>query len=154
MRRRPAVRATIVLAIAALASASSAAVSLPASLAAPVAVTPGGPRVVVVDCEYHPQTRPAGFLQACADGSLRLTGLRWTTWDADAAVGTGQQVVNDCEPYCAVGHYHTYPVRVRLDEPRTWAGRAGTTHYTRLSVTYTGAKPKLWRSLWRQHLWS
>jgi hypothetical protein len=57
-------------------------------------------------------------LNASVDGSLYVTGMRWTTWTARTAVGTGTAHVNDCRPSCAAGHYTTYRVTVRLSRPR------------------------------------
>lgn len=151
MRVRRAMRAIVLLAAAALGAAvpsASAASSTPSAAAAPAA------SVVVVNCEHQAEVRPAGFLLGCADGSLRLDGLRWTQWDANSAVGTGQQVVNDCEPYCAAGHYHAYPVRVTLSNPRAWPGHPGLLHYTGLDVVYLAERPALWRDLSHSDLWN
>ena len=61
-------------------------------------------------------------LNPSVDGSLYVTGMRWTVWDDRNAVGHGTAHVNDCVPDCADGHYATYRVTVRLSRPRELCG--------------------------------
>jgi hypothetical protein len=152
MRVRRAMRGIVLLAAAALGAAVPSASA--ASSAAPAPTAQAAPNVVLVNCEHRAEVRPTKFLQACADGTLLLENMRWTRWGAGSAVGTGQQVVNDCDPYCAAGHYRSYPVRVTLDSPRPWPGRAGSTHYTGLNVAYLADRPALWRDLAHSTLWN
>jgi hypothetical protein len=47
--------------------------------------------------------------------------------------------VNDCVPYCAVGHFHSYPVNVVL-----WGSKAagpGRQRYTKITELYPGVHP-------------
>ena len=152
MRVRRVTGATILLAAGLLSTAavSASASSFPAPAPAPQA----DPHTVVVNCDRQAEVRPGNFLQACADGTLRLTDLRWSQWEPGRATGSGQQVVNDCEPSCVAGQYRTYPVTVTLDNPKPWPGHQGVSHYTRLSVSYLGDKPAMWESLWQQDLWN
>lgn len=76
------------------------------------------PRVLVQVCEA-PAYRPVDLLIACADGNARVAKLRWTTWTAQRATGTGSWEENDCKPFCAEGTFHDYPVRLDLSEPMT-----------------------------------
>ena len=64
----------------------------------------------------------AAYTLACADFNDYLTGLAWKSWGPRLASATGTEHVNDCVPYCAAGHFHSYPVNVVL-----WGsgGRAG-----------------------------
>ncbi|WP_217140327.1 hypothetical protein [Streptomyces sp. AC627_RSS907] len=96
---------------------------------------------VLVDCSSQPDVRPAAFILACGDGNSRLSALHWVRWDADAAVGRGTNAVNDCVPYCAAGAFHSYPVTVRLDQPRAWEKDPGEQHFTRITLTYTDGRP-------------
>ncbi|WP_338674959.1 hypothetical protein V1460_19690 [Streptomyces sp. SCSIO 30461] len=98
-------------------------------------------RLVAVDCFSNPQTRPGDFLLACGDGNNRLVDLKWATWGPDSAVGSGIDMVNDCQPYCAAGRFHSYPVTVRLDRPETWEKHPELKHFTRMQLTYTGDRP-------------
>ncbi|PZT71249.1 hypothetical protein DN402_03890 [Streptomyces sp. SW4] len=96
---------------------------------------------VLVDCAWETLVRPEAFLIACGDGNSRLESLDWSRWDARAAVGRGVNVVNDCEPYCAAGTFHPYPVTVRLDRPATWEKDPDERHFTRMTLTYTDGRP-------------
>ncbi|WP_129305108.1 hypothetical protein [Streptomyces sp. L2] len=98
-------------------------------------------RPVLVECLGHGDVRPADFILACGDGNSRLTGLHWTQWGPRAATGTGINEVNDCKPYCAAGRFHSYPVTVRLDDPKPWKNHPGGRYYTRMSLTYTADRP-------------
>ena len=96
-------------------------------------------QVVVLDCQGHPQVRPARYTLACADGNDYLSGLAWTSWGPRRASGTGTEHVNDCVPYCAAGRIRSYPVRVVL-----WDGKAagpGRQRYTKITEVYPGAHP-------------
>jgi hypothetical protein len=109
--------------------------------ATPSASAATTPAPVVLDCAGKPQTRPATFVLACGDGNNYLSGATWSTWSSPSATGTATDRANDCEPYCAAGHFHSYPVDVRLDEPVPWTGHPGQVRYTRLTLDYPGARP-------------
>ncbi|MFJ1615209.1 hypothetical protein [Streptomyces sp. NPDC088249] len=98
-------------------------------------------RTVAVDCFSASQVRPGDFLLACGDGNNRLISLRWTQWGPASAAGSGLDAVNDCQPYCAAGTFHSYPVKVRLDRPRSWENHPELQHFTRLQLTYTHSTP-------------
>ncbi|MGW8063711.1 hypothetical protein ACVV2G_15885 [Streptomyces ziwulingensis] len=122
-----------------------------ASLAVPLGTASAAPSAenasqrtrdpVLVDCSSRPDVRPEAFVLACGDGNSHLVSLHWSRWDADAAVGRGSNAVNDCVPYCAAGSFRSYPVTVRLDQPRTWGKDPGEWHYTRMTLTYTDGRP-------------
>ena len=118
-----------------------AAIAAPSSASASANSRPQAPARVVVDCFYHPQVRPSTFLIACADGNNYLTKLRWSQWGLNSATATGQDVVNDCKPYCAAGRFHSYPAQIRLDRVRQWNGKSRNWQYSRLTVTYPGTRP-------------
>ncbi|MDO0924460.1 hypothetical protein QQY24_03145 [Streptomyces sp. TG1A-8] len=120
-----------------------------AAQAAPAQLT----QPVLVDCLWHRDVRPADFVLACGDGNSRLTGLRWTRWSPQAADAEGVNVVNDCKPYCAAGTFRSYRVTVRLDRPEPWKKHPGTQHYTRMSLTYTGARPEGFQQVMTYPLW-
>jgi len=100
-------------------------------------------RTVVISCLGRPEARPPSFTLACADGNDHLTRLSWTSWTPRLASGYGTQVVNDCLPYCAVGHFHSYPVLVVLWGRAALRGNPGTLRYTKITLVYTGARPKV-----------
>ncbi|MFJ1547475.1 hypothetical protein [Streptomyces sp. NPDC088246] len=49
--------------------------------------------------------------------------------------------MNDCQPFCAAGRFHSYPVIVRLDRPDSWKKQPELKRFTRLQLTYTGDRP-------------
>jgi hypothetical protein len=101
-------------------------------------------RTVVISCQNRTQVRPGTFTLACADGNDYLTGLSWTSWTSRLASGYGTQHENDCIPYCAAGHFHAYPVLVVLWGSGPLRGNPGTQHYTRMTLIYPGARPKVY----------
>lgn len=120
------------------AAAALAAAGVPASASTGA---PSPADVVAVDCFSKSQVRPADFLLACGDGNNRLTKLRWSNWGPTSAMGRGLDVVNDCQPYCAAGKFHSYPVTVRLDRPETWKKHPELKHFTRMQLVYTDSRP-------------
>jgi hypothetical protein len=138
----------VVIATAACASATSTAAAAPSTAALSAAAGRSEPAAVtaatttsvpvVVNCAMHSQTRPGQFILACADGGAYLDGLSWAAWGSSSAFANGAYVLNDCVPYCADGHFHSFPVLVALwgAEPRP--GHAGQTYFTHLTVIFTG----------------
>ncbi|MFF2409783.1 hypothetical protein [Streptomyces sp. NPDC058092] len=132
------------------AAAALAAAAVPTSASA----RPAAPaRAVAVDCFSNSQVRPGDFLIACGDGNNRLITLRWTYWGPTSAVGSGLDAVNDCQPYCAVGKFHTYPVKVRLDRPQSWQKHPELQHFTRLQLVYTDSTPAQTHRVVTYKLW-
>ena len=137
---------TTTVALFAVATLGTAAGTSPAARPAPELVThtvqarTGLP--VLVDCLWHPRVRPTNFMLACGDGNSRLASLHWTRWDARGARADGVNWVNDCKPYCAAGHFHAYPVTVRLDRTRPWKKHPQVSHYSRITLTYPAARPE------------
>jgi hypothetical protein len=113
----------------------------------------GSARPVLVDCLWQRTVRPIDFILACGDGNSRLTGLRWSEWSPNGATAVGVNVVNDCEPYCAAGTFHAYPVTVRLDGPEPWKEHPDVEHYTRMSLTYSGDRPEGYQRVMTDPLW-
>ncbi|WP_217168169.1 hypothetical protein [Streptomyces sp. AC512_CC834] len=139
MGRNPMRAAVTLCAAAALAvplGTASAAPSAPAAARTQQTQDP-----VLTDCAGQPQVRPEAYILACGDGNSRLVSMHWYRWDANAAVGRGTNAVNDCDPYCAAGAFHSYPVTVRLDRPRAGEQDTGQRHYTRITLTYTDGRP-------------
>ncbi|MFD5407875.1 hypothetical protein, partial [Streptomyces griseorubiginosus] len=135
---------TTTVALFAVATLGTAAGTSPAARPAPELVTqtvqPRTGLPVLVDCLWHPRVRPTNFMLACGDGNSRLASLHWTRWDARGARAAGVNWVNDCKPYCAAGHFHAYPVTVRLDRTRPWKKQPQVSHYSRITLTYPAAR--------------
>ena len=105
--------------------------------AASATAAPASPPVFE-GCLTGPVVRPASIVVACADGNFYVSRLRWSAWTATAATATGTAHQNDCKPYCAAGHFHTYPVRVTATK-RSRCGAA--VYYARIEIFYPGRRP-------------
>ncbi|MGW2845737.1 hypothetical protein [Streptomyces sp. NPDC001274] len=141
-------------------AALATAISLPASAsaAAPPSAAATAPshetaRVVAIDCSSNPQVRPGDFLLACGDGNNRLTNIHWSHWGPSSALGTALDNVNDCQPYCAAGTFHAYPVIVRLDGPESSRARPDVQRFTRITLVYTDGSPAATGRVMTQQLW-
>ena len=78
----------------------------------------------------EPEQRPRLVVIACGDGNLYLDHLRWSGWGGTSATASGIGHANDCDPYCARGHFHAHRVSVTATRLRhCWNGQW---HYTRL----------------------
>ncbi|MEU2060379.1 hypothetical protein [Streptomyces sp. NPDC013455] len=133
------------------AAMSTATAGPPAGAPAPSRITAGQP--VLVDCLWQRTVRPDDFILACGDGNSRLTGLDWSEWGPQGATAVGVNMLNDCKPYCAAGTFHAYPVTVRLDGPKPWKKHPSVQHYTRMSLTYTDARPEGFQQVVTYPLW-
>jgi hypothetical protein len=82
---------------------------------------------------------PRKLTFSCADGNFYLSDLRWRDWGAPVATASGTAHANDCTPYCAAGHFHTYRITVETSRLRACLGRR---QYLRLVVHYAArARP-------------
>jgi hypothetical protein len=81
-----------------------------------------------------PSVRPRQIIVACGDANFYFTNLAWSAWNAKQAVAGGVAHLNDCKPYCAAGHFHTYKVAITLTQPKTCAN--GNHEFTRMSWRY------------------
>lgn len=125
------------------------------TLSGPAQAAPAHPsapaaRLVVFDCPgQHAMVRPKNFVLACADGNSALQKLAWSTWAPGLASAKATLVQNDCTPYCAAGHFHSYPALVVL-----WGSKAighGEHAYTKLTMILTGARPGYYDAV--HHKW-
>jgi hypothetical protein len=94
---------------------------------------------VFTGCSHHAQIRPAEVVFACGDGNFYATGLSWRHWGESDAEAVGVAHQNDCTPYCAAGHFHTYPLSVRLSRPVSCV--KGRREFSRWSWRFTKTKP-------------
>ena len=82
------------------------------------------------------RTRPRSLVIACGDANFRLVHLRWRHWNRRRARATGAVLYNDCNPYCAAGHFHTQATPIVAFRPRR--GPRGHYQYTRLRYRFDG----------------
>jgi hypothetical protein len=139
--RRHALTLAVTLCAAASLAAAAGTPSAARTTSAPAVHATQARRPVLVDCTWHPQVRPTDFVLACGDGNSRLASLRWSQWGPGTARAEGVNWVNDCKPYCAAGHFHKYPVIVRLDHPRPWKKHPQVTHYGQITLRYPAGRP-------------
>lgn len=111
--------------------------------AAPARPAASPARIVVFDCPgQHALVRPSSFVLTCADGNAYFGKLSWTSWTPGLASAKGTLVLNDCTPYCAAGHFHSYPAIVVLWGSKAVQGHPGERSYTKLTEILTGSRPR------------
>jgi hypothetical protein len=79
----------------------------------------------------------SGFFAANGHRSrrpFRIRRIHWTEWTGAAAVGSGANWLDDCDPDCAGGTYTPYRVLLKAYRPRS---RSGHLVFTRMRVKYT-----------------
>jgi hypothetical protein len=91
------------------------------------------------DC-LHEAVKPARVLIACGDGSLYMTGIHWSSWARKTASGTGTAHLNDCNPFCAAGHFHKYRARIKLSSAH-FCHTEQVTQFRRLRLTWVNGTP-------------
>jgi hypothetical protein len=102
-----------------------------------VGCTPPGTTAWIDDCGPL-VAAPKSLVLTCADGNYELAKLRWRGWGHVTATALGKAVANDCKPYCAAGHFHSYAVTVAA----TGLRRCGSARiYSRLTIAYPGKRP-------------
>jgi hypothetical protein len=118
---------------AALLAASATAVAFASTGSAPPTIPNCGHAVVA----------PKTLTLACADANYGLARMSWRRWGDATATGSGVASANDCTPYCAAGHFHTYPVTATASLLRTCSPgkRVGPAQYTLLVLRYPGKRP-------------
>lgn len=138
---------SLVLSVASLAAATAVAAAPARATATPsVRPAPSVPSAspyatVLVSCFQRPLVMPGDVLLACGDGNDRIGGLTWSSWGRNSAVGTGYEEVNDCDPTCVDGTFHTYPVTVALSGSSPWPGNPHLRRYTELTLGYPADQP-------------
>ena len=99
----------------------------PSQIASPEASTstkvyPKVKGIWTYDCE-SPVQRPEQIMLTCADGGMIVTDIKWQSWGANGATGTGTYSQNMCDPSCAEGKRVRLPVKLRLSELFEYRGR-------------------------------
>ena len=77
------------------------------------AVTIAPTQVFANDCGTA-SYKPTSLTQFCADAGTLVSTIRWSTWSAAGASGTGILAINSCEPYCAAGKIYKSNVVIHL----------------------------------------
>ncbi len=58
--------------------------------------------------------KPTSLTQFCADAGTLVSTIRWSSWSAAGATGTGVLAINSCDPYCAAGKIYKSNVVIHL----------------------------------------
>jgi hypothetical protein len=116
-----------------LAAAAAAAAALPAAHAAQV------PKLAGCIPGATPTVRPKEIIVACGDANFYFTNLKWASWNAARATAGGIAHLNDCKPYCAAGHFHTYRIAVTLSRPQSC--KSGNREFTHMAWRFTVTRP-------------
>lgn len=128
--------ASLLAVIGALVVASVAgAASLPSVLADGGTVTQGK-NVLVRPKQIVYTGDGSGFLAGPGTAGRRPkpSKLKWSSWTTTAAQGTGDDWINNCEPFCAAGKFSQHAVTITLFRPRQLLGLRV---FTRMRVHYT-----------------
>jgi hypothetical protein len=93
------------------------------------------------------QVKPASILYT-GDGTGFFAGrkkadnhsgrLNWTSWTSTGGRGSGFNWLDNCQPSCAAGTFHQYPVKLHVWRPEHVGGHL---IFTRMTVRYTGTRP-------------
>lgn len=90
------------------------------------------------DCQ-HNVFKPKSIVVTCADANFMIKKITYSSYGTKSAKGSGTASVNGCDPNCAAGTFQSYPVTFALSR----VGQCGDVpQFRRLTVTFTGAKPK------------
>lgn len=107
-----------------------------------VAVAPAnaasGHNRVVGNCRQS-QVKPTEIILACADVNLYVDKIKWQTFGAATATGSGTYVENTCTPNCAAGKYKSYAVSLTLSNAKPCFDRQND--YRKMKVSFTSAAP-------------
>ena len=100
-------------------------------------------QTVVFDCPgQQAMIRPKTFILTCADGNALFDKLSWSSWTPGLASATGSLVLNDCTPFCADGHFHSYPAVVVFWGSKAVKNHPGEHCYTMMTEILTGPRPR------------
>lgn len=69
--------------------------------------------VLSFECELITQ-RPEVATPYCADFGVAIWDIKWSTWSAEGAEGTGIYKANDCDPDCASGNIFEEQVKLKM----------------------------------------
>ncbi|HEY1775021.1 MAG TPA: hypothetical protein VGG41_02575, partial [Solirubrobacteraceae bacterium] len=113
-----AIKRSAVAGIAGLATAVTASAAL--------AATPTFPAFSGPPSKGNPAVKPAQIIYS-GDGSQFFAGpkgpkkagnLHWSTWNGTEGLGTGYQLIDNCNPSCANGKFSLYPVKLKASRPK------------------------------------
>jgi len=91
---------------------------------------------------YEPACAGSGC-PLSGDGTTILYRMRWTTWSATEAVGTGTYKVDACQPSCAAGPVYPVPAMMTFSQPVKVCSSSGTRWFSsHVSFSFPDGLPK------------
>ena len=106
---------------------------------------------VVFDCPgQRAVAEPKTYVLTCADYNSSLGKLSWTSWTPGLASAKGVLTENDCLPYCAAGHFRSYPAVVVFWGDAAVKNHPGEHCYTMMAIILTGPRPRYYDYLTHQ----
>jgi hypothetical protein len=125
----------LVAALALVLASSAAAAVLPGAVTDGGTVTKGK-NVLVRPKEIVYTGDGSGFLagRGQAGRHPRPGKLKWSSWTSGGAQGSGDDWLNNCEPFCAAGKFSQHAVNITLFRPRKLLGLLV---FTRMRLRYT-----------------
>jgi len=95
--------------------------------------------MALANCLGKPEVKPKDVTLACGDGNFRVEKIQWTGWGEAFAAGMGTATVNDCQPYCAAGHFHNYPAVLIVNGTQRCPN--GQKAYAKVTYAFIGRSP-------------
>ena len=93
-------------------------------------------------CELSDQYQPDTFYSACADGYAGIRDIKWSTWSAKGATGSGYRFANPCDPDCASdSSQNIEKVFLKLDTPIQMGSKVYLTHLHSVIAMADGGIP-------------
>jgi len=80
----------------------------------------------------------SAFVAGRGGSARHPASLHWTAWAAAQASAPASDWHDNCRPDCASGSFRAYQAVLRLSRPAMLGGHLV---FTRMTVTYTGARP-------------
>jgi hypothetical protein len=94
---------------------------------------------VVVNCVGKKVVQPKQIVVTCADAGVAVVDIKWTSWTANVARGSGTLAWNTCLPTdCASGIVQKYPVRITLGRV---ASAPSISAFTRMTLAFPEGGP-------------
>ena len=98
------------------------------------------------DCQTNVY-KPKSFVVTCADANIMVKKVDYSRYGEKTARGTGTARINTCDPSCVEGTFKNYPVSFKLSKVRQCGD---VPQFRRLTIRFTGTKPKGQRRVMRQ----
>ncbi len=79
-----------------------------------LALTQGTATSYYNNCGAAAVVKPASITEYCADAGAGVADIKWSTWSASSASGSGTFYINSCDPTCVSGQIFKTEAEVLL----------------------------------------